>query len=177
MSRNSELYEQDFYTWTQTTAALIRAGKWQDLKAPRDRAWTALVPVISTLACLLFVVSGMTGCAAIAALPIDLPSGPSGAGPTSVLTRTEVQLKQRNYRVVQTNLRGTSQGFALLGILVLKPPDATEAFAKLLAGVENLEGQAVAVINVMQDSSAPFFLLFSLPTITFRADVVEFVEP
>jgi Domain of unknown function DUF29 len=31
MSRNSDLYEQDFYTWTQTTAALIRAGKWLDI--------------------------------------------------------------------------------------------------------------------------------------------------
>ena len=31
MSRNSELYEHDFYTWTQTTAALIRAGKWTDI--------------------------------------------------------------------------------------------------------------------------------------------------
>ena len=177
MSRNGDLYTEDFYTWTQTTAALIRAGQGQDLKPPRTRAWTAPVTVISTLACLLFVMIGMTGCAAIAALPIDLPSVPSGAGPTSVLTRTEVHLRQRNYRVVQTNLRGASRGFALLGLITLKPPDATEAFAKLLAGVENLEGQAVAVINVMQDSSAPFFLLFSLPTITFRADVVEFVEP
>jgi hypothetical protein len=177
MSRNGDLYTEDFYTWTQTTAALIRASQGQDLKPPRTRAWTAPVTVISTLACLLFVMIGMTGCAAIAALPIDLPSGPSGSGPTSVLTLTEVHLRQRNYRVVQTNLRGASRGFALLGLITLKPPDATEAFAKLLAGVENLEGQAVAVINVMQDSSAPFFLLFSLPTITFRADVVEFVEP
>jgi hypothetical protein len=31
MGRNAELYEQDFFTWTQTTAALIRAGKWHDL--------------------------------------------------------------------------------------------------------------------------------------------------
>ena len=31
MSTNAELYEQDFYTWTQTTAALIRAGKWTDI--------------------------------------------------------------------------------------------------------------------------------------------------
>jgi len=31
MSINAELYEQDFYAWTQTTAALIRAGKWYDL--------------------------------------------------------------------------------------------------------------------------------------------------
>ncbi len=29
MTMNAELYEQDFFEWTQTTAALIRAGKWQ----------------------------------------------------------------------------------------------------------------------------------------------------
>src|SRR4029453_3245103 len=28
MSRNSHLYAEDFYPWTQTTAAAIRAGKW-----------------------------------------------------------------------------------------------------------------------------------------------------
>lgn len=31
MSTNADLYEQDFFQWTQTTAALIRAGKWQDI--------------------------------------------------------------------------------------------------------------------------------------------------
>jgi Domain of unknown function DUF29 len=29
MITNAELYERDFFEWTQTTAALIRAGKWQ----------------------------------------------------------------------------------------------------------------------------------------------------
>ena len=31
MGTNAELYEQDFFAWSQTTAALIRAGKWEDL--------------------------------------------------------------------------------------------------------------------------------------------------
>ena len=31
MHTNAALYDQDFYAWTQTTAALIRAGKWHDL--------------------------------------------------------------------------------------------------------------------------------------------------
>ena len=31
MGTNAELYAQDFYTWTKTTAALIRAGKWSAL--------------------------------------------------------------------------------------------------------------------------------------------------
>ena len=33
MSRNGDLYTEDFYTWTQTTAAAIRAGEWHDLDA------------------------------------------------------------------------------------------------------------------------------------------------
>ena len=31
MGRNAELYEQDFFQWTQTTAALIRQGKWPEV--------------------------------------------------------------------------------------------------------------------------------------------------
>jgi hypothetical protein len=31
MSTYTELYDQDFYAWTQSTAELIRAGKWYDL--------------------------------------------------------------------------------------------------------------------------------------------------
>jgi hypothetical protein len=31
MSTNAELYEQDFYAWTQTTADLIRAGRWHEI--------------------------------------------------------------------------------------------------------------------------------------------------
>ena len=31
MTANADLYAQDFFQWTQTTAALIRAGKWQEI--------------------------------------------------------------------------------------------------------------------------------------------------
>jgi hypothetical protein len=31
MRRNTELYDHDFYAWTQETAALIAAGKWQEI--------------------------------------------------------------------------------------------------------------------------------------------------
>jgi hypothetical protein len=31
MSTNAELYEQDFYAWTQATAALVQAGKWHEI--------------------------------------------------------------------------------------------------------------------------------------------------
>ncbi|MGE3541857.1 MAG: DUF29 domain-containing protein [Candidatus Tectimicrobiota bacterium] len=35
MHTNATLYEQDFYTWTQETAALIAAGKWHDIDPAR----------------------------------------------------------------------------------------------------------------------------------------------
>ena len=35
MHPNTELYEHDFFTWTQTTAALIRQGKWYEVDPER----------------------------------------------------------------------------------------------------------------------------------------------
>ena len=31
MGTNAELYEHDFYAWTQATAALVQAGKWHEI--------------------------------------------------------------------------------------------------------------------------------------------------
>src|SRR6266705_496498 len=31
MSKNAELYAEDFYDWTQRTAALLREGKWHEV--------------------------------------------------------------------------------------------------------------------------------------------------
>jgi hypothetical protein len=136
-------------------------------------AWPSPVTVMRHLSRLLLVVFLGTGCAPIPPLPVTLPSG---AGQASVLTLTEVHLAQRNYRVVRTHVVGTSRGFALLGLITVKPPDAIEAFARLYEAGGISEGTALALINVIQHSSAPYFLLFSLPKITFRADVVEFVD-
>jgi len=33
MGRNAELYMQDFFAWTYTTATLIRQGKWHEVDA------------------------------------------------------------------------------------------------------------------------------------------------
>jgi hypothetical protein len=33
MGRNAELYTQDFFAWTHTTATLIRQGKWHEVDA------------------------------------------------------------------------------------------------------------------------------------------------
>jgi hypothetical protein len=142
-------------------------------EAQQLRAWQDPVTVMRNLSRLLVVWLSVMGCAPVPPLPFTLPSG---AGQASVLTLTEVNLAQRNYRVVRTNVVGTSRGFALLGLITVKPPDATEAFARLYEAGGISEGKALALINVIQQSSAPYFILFSLPDITFRADVVEFGE-
>jgi hypothetical protein len=143
--------------------------------AQKFLAWEYPVPVMKHLSRLLCVWFLVTGCAPIPPLPFTLPL-PSGSGQASVLTLTEVNLAQRNYRVVRTNVAGTSRGFALLGLISVKPPNAIEAFARLYEAGGISEGNALALINVLQQSSAPYFILFSLPAITFRADVVEFVD-
>ena len=143
--------------------------------AQKFLAWEDPVPVMKHLFRLLCVWFLVTGCAPIPPLPFTLPL-PSGSGQASVLTLTEVNLAQRNYRVVKTNVAGTSRGFALLGLISVKPPNAIEAFARLYEAGGISEGNALALINVLQQSSAPYFILFSLPEITFRADVVEFVD-
>ena len=145
------------------------------VEAQKVLAWASPVPVLRHLSRLLCVWCVVTGCAPVPPLPFTLPLG-SGSGQASVLTLTEVNLAQRNYRVVRTNVAGTSRGFALLGLISVKPPDAIEAFARLYEAGGISEGNALALINVLQQSSAPYFILFSLPEITFRADVVEFVD-
>jgi hypothetical protein len=148
----------------------------QGAHAPRGHAWASPVTGLRHLSGLLLGLWLVTGCAPIPPLPFTFPSGSPSSGSPSVLTLTQVHLAQRNYRVVRTNVAGTSQGFALFGLLTLKAPDAIEAFAQLYQAGDVAEGHAFALVNVMQHSSAPFFLLFSLPKITFRADVVEFID-
>ena len=52
MGTNTDLYAQDFFQWTQTTAALSRQGKWPEVDAcdekglpetafPQECPWTA----------------------------------------------------------------------------------------------------------------------------------------
>ena len=145
------------------------------VEAPQGLAWASPGPVLRHLLRLLGVWVLVAGCAPIPPLPFTLPLG-SGAGQASVLTLTEVHLAQRNYRVVRTNVTGTSQGVALFGLITVKPPDAIEALARLYEAGGIAEGHGTALINVLQHTRAPYYILFSLPEITFRADVVEFVD-
>lgn len=67
-------------------------------------------------------------------------------------------------------------GFKLLGILPFSNPSYAEAMSRLYATVGPAEGKSLAVTNVGQERTALYFILFSLPKLTVRADVIEFVD-
>ncbi len=124
----------------------------------------------------------MTGCAALPAamsssstFGISLP--PIGAQPSfQTLAATSVMLKKRNYRIVRADAIGESTGFSLLGLFSFRQPMYTEAMSRLYQKAEISEGKAFAVVNVAHQQSSTYFILFSLPKITIRADVIEFVD-
>lgn len=88
---------------------------------------------------------------------------------------TEVQLTGNNFRVVQSNVRGEAKGLHLLGIIPIWTPSLNEAMEQLRESAA-LEGRPRALTNVIVDSTDLFLILFSIPTMTVTADVIEFGE-
>jgi hypothetical protein len=118
-----------------------------------------------------------TGCAGFA-LPAISPSVSGGGGQQPLLqTTTMVQLTSQNYRIVKTNVVGTDWGVNLLGLVPIVSPKYVTVMKQLYDAGEVAEGKPQAIVNVIQQHSSPYFILFSIPRITIRADVVEFTKP
>jgi hypothetical protein len=100
----------------------------------------------------------------------------SGAQIPGIQATTSATLSSDNYRILKTNVVGTDWGITLLGIFPIISPDYTTAIEKLYIAGEVSEGKPQAVVNILQQNTAPFFILFSIPRITFTADVVEFIK-
>jgi hypothetical protein len=94
----------------------------------------------------------------------------------SSTSQTQVVLTGRNYRIVKANAIGSSMGFKLLGIIAFANTSYPEAMSRLYATAGPAEGKALAVTNVGQERTALYFILFSLPKLTVRADVIEFMD-
>ena len=89
---------------------------------------------------------------------------------------TDVDLSKKNFRVVKANAVGSSLGFYFLGIIPISPPSYTNAMTDLYDEAGVMEGTAQAIVNVTQERSTLYLILFSIPKLTVRADIVEFVE-
>ena len=118
----------------------------------------------------------LTGCApAMPVLPAlsGLIPAPSG---THMLTITTVNLSRKNFKIVKANAFGSSVGFSFLGLFTLKSPGYEDAITQLYRSAGVSEGKSQTLVNVMHEQTSTYFILFALPKITVRADVVEFID-
>ncbi|MGR9106613.1 MAG: DUF6567 family protein [Gammaproteobacteria bacterium] len=113
-----------------------------------------------------------SGCAALPSIPLPFDSSSGTDG--QILTYTSVALSKDNYTLVKTNVVGESSGVSLLGLIPVTSPEYAEAVAQLYAEAGEMEGRSRAFANFVYQKSANFYLLFSIPRIIVRADVVEF---
>jgi len=91
-------------------------------------------------------------------------------------TQTQVNLTHANYKMIKAGAEGRSYGFRfLLGIIPLTAPSTAAAPADLYSSVgESVSGKSVALVNVTEDRSTTWLLLFSVPKLVITGDVVEF---
>ena len=121
----------------------------------------------------------------------------SGCGSTGAFNTgnlTEVQLSENNYEIIATNVKGEASAGYVLGlstgagnrqIQTLAVARVSGSNSLIGDAVENLwnnfraeygevEGRQLALINVRFDTDALNLILYTKPTISVRADVIEF---
>src|SRR3954471_2432795 len=96
--------------------------------------------------------------------------------PAEVLNSTHVTLMENNFRIVETNVVGKSRGFKLLGLITIKPTSHTRAMSRLYEKAHVEVGRPQTLANVVHESSSTYLILFSLPQVTIRADLIEFTD-
>jgi hypothetical protein len=131
---------------------------------PRLRPVLPMLPRFLLLAALApAFTSALTGCLVTSELV-------AGSG-------TEVQLTQGNYRYVHQNLRGTDTGFWFLGVIPFVSPSVNHAMDDIVVQAQLMQPSASrALVHLAQERSWNYFILFALPQIAVRADVVEFTR-
>ena len=107
---------------------------------------------------------------------VVLLSGCSAIGMFPNKTITNVNLERKNYRMVKPNAIGKSTGVSLFGIIPLSAPRYTNAMSDLYSNVDMSMGGAYALAHVVRERSDAYIILFSFPTLTVRADIIEFID-
>jgi hypothetical protein len=116
----------------------------------------------------------LSGCAAVGPLTGAL----GGAGPTAsveIHSQTSVKLQEGNFVTVRTNVVGSSKGFKLLGFITLYPATLNKAMNRLYADAEVQHGRPQTLAHLIVEHSGIYVILFSIPQVTARADLVEFL--
>lgn len=116
----------------------------------------------------------LSGCAAVAPLTSVLGNGGAPGTGLDVHSQTSVRLEEGNFVTVRTNLVGSSKGFKLLGFITLRPATLSEAMDQLYGKAEAQPGRPQTLAHLIVEHSGIYVILFSIPRVTVRADLVEF---
>ncbi|HUT24297.1 MAG TPA: DUF6567 family protein [Sumerlaeia bacterium] len=92
------------------------------------------------------------------------------------IASTHVDLSRSNYSVVRADVTGVSRGIKLLGVVPIMSPSYRSAMSDLYSRIGPMEGRSLALVNCIHERSNLYFILFSVPQLTVRADVIEFLD-
>ena len=127
-----------------------------------------------------FVVFVLLGVPIVSNAQLPLATIPDWLRPAQknveVLSQTHVTLTGDNYRIIEPNVVARSKGFKLFGLITFRNASYTEAMTRLYQKANVEQGHAQALANVVHESASSYFILFSIPKVTIRADLIEF-EP
>jgi hypothetical protein len=122
---------------------------------------------------ILAISSFLCGCTSVSPAGSSILA-PFGQAQNPAHIQTSVNLTEGNFTVVKTNLIGHSTGFSLLGFIPIIPPKFTKAMNEMYAKAEIQEGESKTLANMIVEHSGSYWILFSLPEVIVRADVVQF---
>lgn len=117
------------------------------------------------------------GCAALPLLPASSSLLPNGSANADFHSATAVRLEQANFTTVKTNVTGQTKGFALLGIITIVPARFSTAMDRLYGQAGVRPGGPQTLANMVVERSSTYLILYSIPRVSIRADVIEFVTP
>jgi hypothetical protein len=115
------------------------------------------------------------GCAAVSVLPLAALMGSPNAAALEIHSQTDIRLEAADFIVTKPNVVGESEGFSLLGILTIVPPKFTQAMNRLFTQAEMQPGRPQTLANMVAEHNSSYFILYSVPRISIRADVIEFM--
>jgi hypothetical protein len=119
----------------------------------------------------------LNGCAAASAVStVSAVGGSLNSSALEIHNNTDVRLQDRNFIVVRTNVMGQSKGFALLGLLTIDPAKFTTAMSRLYDHADLKLQRPQTLVNLVMEKDSSFYILFSIPRTSIRADVIEFTS-
>ena len=123
--------------------------------------------------CLALLCAGCAGAAATQ-LPSTFGSLNPSASSLEIHNQTELKLTEGNFSVMKTNVVGQARGFSLLGFITVVPARFQMAMDRLYSNAQMQNGRPQTLGNIIVEKTSAYWILFSIPRVSVRADLLEF---